>query len=306
VVANTDPQPLLFCENQKQDPVRQSETGPPDVQKLHSSKGRVMKKKYTLVFAVLCSGVLIACRLSSIPLPAIQVPAIPGLAQITATPSLTATQNPTVTPSPTSTPLPPTPTIVPPAVLADYLENVRVTKIDTYDDGNQGDIRSGPVSGGTIKLSGEGGDHWGGYQSIVTFQEGKGIVIKFKFSQASVFNMFFDSGTWQTDPYKRFCINLDNGYPSSDLWIGKNGFNPHNLRRNFYPLPDTWYSLLMVVGKDGDFFLLVWDPSNPGKIIQDRQALKKWEGNSWTFTMQANKGVIYFDDFTEIKFDKIK
>jgi hypothetical protein len=62
----------------------------------------------------------------------------------------------------------------------------------------------------------------------------------------------------------------------------------------------------MVVGKDGDCFLLVWDPSKPGNIIQDREVFNKWEGNSWTFTMQANKGVIYFDDFTEIEFDKIK
>jgi hypothetical protein len=265
-----------------------------------------MKKKYQIVAPVICSFILIACRLGSIPLPAIPLPSIPGLVQKTPTPSRTATQNPTSTPDPTSTPLPPTPTIAPPAVLAGYLENVRVTKIDTYDDGNHGDIQFDSISNGAIKLTGEGGDTWGGDNTKVTFQEGEGIVIKFKFSQASVFEMYFDSGSWQTDLYKRFGLYLDNGYPSSNLISARNGFNSHYLRRNFYPLPDTWYSLLMVVGKNGDFFLLIWDLANPENIIQDRQEFVEWSGYRWTFHMQANKGVILFDDFTEIKFEKIK
>jgi hypothetical protein len=69
---------------------------------------------------------------------------------------------------------------------------------------------------------------------------------------------------------------------------------------------DTWYSLLMAIGKDGDFFALVYDPSNPEKIIKDRRTIAEWKGLTWTFKLGADKGTILFDDLMEIKFDSIK
>jgi hypothetical protein len=61
-----------------------------------------------------------------------------------------------------------------------------------------------------------------------------------------------------------------------------------------------------VLGKDGDFFAIIWDPSKPNKIIHDRQKIETWKGLSWTFRIGADKGTILFDDFIRIKFDKLK
>lgn len=248
-----------------------------------------MKTKSLLVILVVCSWILSACQ------PA-QIPPTATIVHPTDTPV------PTNTPKPTSTPVPPTPTIIPPAVLTEYLENVQITEVDTFDNGSGWDLSAGRVTGGTLELVGK---DWNGLTRKGTFKEGSGILVNFKYTKGSDFELYFDDGDWYTDSYKRFGVYLALGYAESNRWIGKNGSGNY-LRGNFYPAPDTWYSLLMVLGKDGDFYALMWDPSNPDKLISDRQKIEDWKGVTWRFALGADKGTILFDDFTEFTFDNIK
>ncbi len=249
-----------------------------------------MKTKSLLVILVVFSWILSACQPAPIPPTATLV-------------SPTNTPLPTNTPKPTSTPIPPTPTIVPPAVLTEYLENAHIAKVDTFENANGWDLYAGKVTNGVLEVIGK---DWNGLVRKGEFQEGDGILVNFKYTKGSEFELLFDKGEWYTDPYKRFGIYLAVDYAESNLWDGKNGLGFNYLRGNFYLAPDTWYSLLMALGKDGDFFAIVWDPSNPDKIINDRRKIEDWKGITWTFRIGANEGTILFDDLMEVKFDTIK
>lgn len=249
-----------------------------------------MKIKSLLVIFVVCSWILSACQPAPIPPTATLV-------------SPTNTPIPTSTPKPTSTSIPPTPTIVPPAVLTEHLENVQITKVDTLDNGNGWDFSAGRITtGGELELIGK---DWNGLTRKGTFKEGIGILVNFKYTKGADFELYFDNGQFYTDAYKRFGVYLASGYAESNRWNGKN-LTGNYLRGNFYPAPDTVYSLLMALGKDGDFYALMWDPSNPEKIISDRQKIEKWQGLTWRFALGADKGTILFDDFTELTFGNIK
>lgn len=251
-----------------------------------------MKTKSLLVVLVVLLWILSACQPAQIP-PTATATIVPP----------TNTPVPTNTPKPTSTPVPPTPTIVPPAVLGEYLENVRITRIDNFDDNNGWEMYTGKVSSGTLEIVGK---DWNSITRRQAFKEGDGIIVNFKYTKGAEFEMLFDKGEWWTDPYKRFGVYIVTDYAETNLWDGKNGLGGNYLRGNFYLAPDTWYSLVMALGKDGNFFALIFDPSNPEKFIKDRRKIDGYQGITWTFKMGANVGVVSYDDYMEINFDSIK
>lgn len=251
-----------------------------------------MKTKSLLVVLVVCSWILSACQ----PAP------IPPTATATIVPP-TDTPVPTNTPKPTSTPIPPTPTVIPPAILIEHFENVHITKVDAFDNGNDWELWAGKVSNGAFEIV---GNNWNAISRKRVFLEGSGILVNFKYTKGAEFELLFEKGDWQTEPYRRFGVYLVTDYAQSNLWEGKNALGFNYLRGNFYLVPDTWYSLLMALGKNGEFFAIIWDPSNPEKFISDRRKIEEWSGITWRFNMGANKGTILFDDFMEIEFDNIK
>jgi hypothetical protein len=163
---------------------------------------------------------------------------------------------------------------------------------------------SGPevIKDGYMELVGK---DWTGFDYANNFHEGEGILVNFKYTRGADFEMYFDNGSFQTKEYKRYGVYLSGGYAESNRWNGKN-LTGNYLRGNFYPQPDTWYSLLLTIGKNGDFFAHIWDPANPDKIIKDRQEIADWEGLPWRLAFGANEGTIQWDQFTIIKFDNVK
>jgi hypothetical protein len=80
-----------------------------------------------------------------------------------------------------------------------------------------------------------------------------------------------------------------------------------NLQGNFKPKPETWYNLMIVISKNGEFLEAVWEPDNPTQILTYREQLgEKWAERTWRFSIGANLGNVWIDDFSEIIFDKIK
>ncbi len=80
-----------------------------------------------------------------------------------------------------------------------------------------------------------------------------------------------------------------------------------NLSGNFYPIPDTTYSLLMALLPDGEFLGVIWDPSTPTNTIFYRENIgKNWANLTWRFAIGADKGTILFDNYREITFDSVK
>ena len=134
----------------------------------------------------LVSLVLAACQLQE-PLPEARltevVPTKTSVStstptEIPATSTPTSTLTPTLTPTPTKTPVPPTPTVAPPMVILDYLENVAVAQIDYLDSSAGWDLWTGKISNGVLEVIGK---DWNGLAKKGRIAEGEGIIIDFKY-----------------------------------------------------------------------------------------------------------------------------
>lgn len=211
----------------------------------------------------------------------------------------------------TITPIPPTPITEPIPLVDGFITNLQVLRLDNFEDACtkpkwNSDWATEKFSDGVITVIGE--EYWkAGVSRNKDFSEGEGIVLRFKFEKGTEANIFFDSGDWSTSPYRRFGINIRQDSVQTDLWQGKTGMGDKNLNGNFKPKPETWYNLMIVISKDGEFLEAVWEPDNPGHVITYHQQLgDNWTGLTWRFKIGANKGKVLIDDFSEIVFDKIK
>ncbi len=132
------------------------------------------------------------------------------------------------------------------------------------------------------------------------------MVIDFKFTPGEYFEMYFERGPWTTSRYKRFGVYVNEDHSNIDIFVGRQRREPSLVPGNLSLNPGTWYSLLMVVGRGGDFLAVIRDPTNPDKSLQYREVIDSWKELDWAFRIQVNQGTIAFDNFEEIAFDGIK
>ena len=229
------------------------------------------------------------------------------IATVSATIPLATSTVPIPTATATSTPpptIPPaTPTIAPPQPVLEYLTGAQVVSLDTMDEPGKWDLYAGTIADGVLEV--RGNNDWNGLIRKGSTLEGTGVIISFKYTSNPEFEIFFDHGDWDTEPYRRFGVYILS-YPRTNLWQGRNSWwKP--LQGNFEPKPDTWYSMLMAIGKDGEFLAIIWDLSNPSKTIAYHEDIgRDWAGLTWTFKIGANVGTAQFDDFMRISFADIK
>ncbi|MDR3577907.1 MAG: hypothetical protein P4L50_28925 [Anaerolineaceae bacterium] len=230
----------------------------------------------------------------------------------------TDTITPTDTTEPTSTPIPPTATAMPPtatieapAVLARYLSDLKITSINRFDDLTgwfTNNSKSGVLVDGTFELTGQK-DWSSGLSQTTQIGEGQGIILKFKFSTATEFEVIYEYGDRQTDAYRRFGISAGTAKPEAILTLGKNPLGFNVLPGNFIPQADTWYNCFMGVGKNGTFLGLIWNPADPTKVIMHKELLgQNWAGLTWQFTVKvADVGMnVYVDDAENVTFGQFK
>ncbi len=222
----------------------------------------------------------------------------------TVTPTIVVTPVPSKTPQPTATPVIPTPTVEPPSILNEYLNDVTITYVDPFDENLGWGFDIGEIKDGVLEVV---GDNWRGLVlNVRDFHEHEGILIKFTYSPDSVFDVIMDHGAWSTDEYRSFGIQFGN-YPVASLWQSSNPLGNLNLHGNFRPQASVWYQMLIALGENGEFLAIMWDPADPTKVIQYHETIgEKWAGLNWTFRIGANSGTILFDDFSEVNFSGIK
>jgi hypothetical protein len=275
-----------------------------------------MKKTHQFLSILLTIICLTACQPSS-PAPVAIEAASPTSAPLpidTPVPPTETPIPPTLTPiPPTSTPIPPTltPTITPPSLLSDLLTNVQIIETDNFDNMDnwfKWSSDSGTLTNGIFELTGLEG--WmSGLELKNHLIEGQGVVVKYKTMKNKDFNSEFVlvSGEWETDSFRQFGIY--NGMrPKADLYQGKNGLGWNNLNGNLTLKADTWYNLLLAIGKNGELMAVIWNQDNPTqRIIYHETIGKKWAGLDYRFQSKANIGeTMFIDDFLKISFDEIK
>ena len=228
---------------------------------------------------------------------------IPTEAAPTLIPS-TQTTIPTKLPTVTSSP-----TIEPPAMVMDFLTDVQILSFDPFDNGNNWDWNRETSSfhDGIFEIKGK--SFWASSFALKqAFKEGDGLKINFKLLNANGQSEFvFLTGEWLTDSFRQFGIWNDRN-PRADLFQGENMLGGNNLVGNLSLQPDMWYSIIMAIGKNGEFFSVMWDPRSEGHSAVYREGLgEKWIGKTWLFLPKVNEGeILYVDDFYRFSFGEIR
>ena len=181
--------------------------------------------------------------------------------------------------------------------------------VDWFDNptGTGWALSAGGLQDGVLSLQGD--NNWNGLGRQTALIEGQGVLLAFRYTRGSEFEMYMDHGEWNTDPYRRFGVYIYgvSGYPKANLWQGRNGLGFNNLVGNFDPASDTWYQLLMVVGPDADFLAVIWDPNDQTNQIKYQESIgERWAGLDWVFHIGANAGAAEFAEYAEVSFSSLK
>lgn len=196
------------------------------------------------------------------------------------------------------------PTIAPPIIVFDYLDDVVVMEFDAFDTSSGWHMHTGRIQNNVLEIKGR---DWNAVSRKGTFSEGEGVVLDFMFEAQTVFEVLFQHGTWDTDPYRRLGMICDSGIPKTNLFLGKNALGFNNIHGNFRLSDNVWYTLLMVIDENGEFLALINDIDNPANYYRyHEKAGEKWSGYSWDLSIGANTGTVYINNFYKINFSGIK
>jgi hypothetical protein len=260
-----------------------------------------MKKSSQLVFVAFALLIIsLGCAVISTPVPPTPMPP-------------TDTPVPTATPTkpPTSTPVPPTPTLAPPSMLSELLDDVVIKSADNFDNIDKWitwNSQTAKVSNGVVEINGQP-DWNGGFVQSNKFNEGMGVVIEFKKISGTEYSFLVDTGEWDTDSYRSFgVINYDGNRPRALVTQGKNYIGGNNLYGNLSLTKDNWFSFAIAIGKNGEFFAVVWDLNDPShRAIYHETLNEKWIGKTWKFLIQTNTGTtLNVDNFSVFSFSGVK
>ena len=199
-------------------------------------------------------------------------------------------------------------TMIPaPDRLSEYLNEIQVNYIDTFDDplGIGWDLYAGKIENSVLEIMGN--EDWNFVARNGEFGEYEGIVIDFNYSTNSLSEIFLEYGTWDTDGYRRFGVYIGSDHAELNRYEGKNDHGGANLSGNLTLQPGTTYSLLIAILPNGEFLEVIWNPSFSSETLIYREKFDEtWAGLTWSLWIGVNQGTIQLDNFNEIGFSSAK
>ncbi len=215
--------------------------------------------------------------------------------------------------SPIGTPsgLPPTPrpSIDPLALAAEYLTSPRIITYDPFDSMANWNFNpaTGTLSDGMFQL--QGTPRWqSSFWNRQEFKEGRAVAIRFQVQHANARSEFvFVTGDWLTPTFRQFGF-YNAVLPKGDLFQGSLNLGGYTLQGSLNILSDTWYEMILAVGRSGHMLAVVWNPANPAqRAVHDLAGGPNWSGLTWVFLPKANVGeTVTVDDFFILDFGDIK
>ena len=180
-----------------------------------------------------------------------------------------------------------------------------IDRIDTFDSPNASawDITAGSIENGELTIVGDG--NWNGLWLNRQFTEGQGIIVRYKIEKAREWTSSFDNGADWGPEYRSLGIS-DFGYPQLSIFKGQNLTAANNLKGNLQPKMGAWYQIMMVIGDEGHFLVVISDTTDPTRAILHQETFgEDWADLSWYFNILVNQGTLAIDDFMEISFSDI-
>ncbi len=194
-------------------------------------------------------------------------------------------------------------------VVNEYLTGSRIVFFDPFNNMNNWNYRpeTGALSGRVFELQGTPLWH-SSFWPKQEFTEGQGLVIRFKVQNSNARSEFvFVTGDWMTDSFRQFGV-YNAVVPKGDLFQGLSNLGGYNLRGTLRVLSNTWYYLLLAIGRNGHFLAVVWNPDDAAqRTVYDVLSPPNWTGRSWVFLPKASTGeTVYVTDFSRLRFTDIK
>ena len=209
----------------------------------------------------------------------------------TRTPTLADTSVPMATTIPGSDPL------------SEYLNDVQVVYLNTFDDplGSGWNIYAGAIENGVMEIISD--QDWIGASRSNEFGEYEGIVLDFNYSANSLSEIYLDRGAWDTDQYRRFGVYVGVGQAGTNVYEGRTDRGGSSLSGNLTLQPGTTYKLLIAILPNGELLEAIWNPSDPSETLFHREKFdESWAGLTWSLWIGVNQGTIQLDNFNEISF----
>ena len=235
----------------------------------------------------------------------------------TFTPEPTATQ----TPEPTQTLTPtiePTPTLVLSDVVKQTYADIEV--IDHQGFGDNSNLSSFSPAGWNadgekLYTTSDYSLEINGRNSVAFYENetlsvNEAVIVRFKFAPQSSFTIGID-GMRQGKRIPAF----QPGFRSVSMEFRNSPLAFFNSEQNRYYtrfdgdlklVPDVWYMYTLGFAQGKQFVIKIWDPENPEKVLVYRKQVDDMT-NINIFIMWVNQNdKLYIDDFTVIKFSKLK
>ena len=200
-------------------------------------------------------------------------------------------------------------TIEPLPIANQYLTDVTPVSYDPFDNMANWNFRSetGTLANGEFQLVGTA--RWqSSFWPKQQFTDGQGLAIRFIVQRANAQSeLVLVTGDWHTDTFRQFGV-YNAVLPKGDLFMGTMDLGGYDINGNLHMLSNTWYELLLAVGRNGKFLAVVWNPDDETqRAIFDVVAGPNWAGRSWVFLPKANESEgMTFDDFYRFSFGDIK
>jgi predicted amidohydrolase YtcJ len=146
-----------------------------------------------------------------------------------------------------------------------------------------------------LSVSGEEKPYLGNRHGFV---DGEAALMRIRFNAGAQFEANMELGEWDTQSFKRWGLyKMD--YFEGNVWRGKRPLESQELFSGpLAPLPDRWYYVLFIVGKDrGNQY--IWEADSPSNTAQYTYLFESdWMSLTWNFVMQVFEGESEIGEFT--------
>lgn len=150
----------------------------------------------------------------------------------------------------------------------------------------------------------DGDSSWPAAVRTSLIHEGEALLVFFRYSKQTQFEIMVDSGEYNTHDYRAwgmmksdtertFITNLEKG----DQWVGG-----EHITGNLIPQHDHWYVALLQVVSQSDFKVWVWDAGDASKYGEKLFIMDSdWEDRGWRGYLSAESGLLEVDTYYELQ-----
>jgi serine/threonine protein kinase len=158
------------------------------------------------------------------------------------------------------------------------------------------------VQDGYLHFEGDESYPWAGVDRRRALDENQVVNITFKHSPNSEYEIYVQTGQWDTSYARRWGIYGNSDSFTPNVYEGSEYIAADDwLKGNLVFQSNHWYTLSLRIGQEGEFAARIWDRDDPTQFLAMRQNLGfKWAGKHWFAHMAVNKGNLDVDSYQEL------